>query len=89
MTNGSPARLTEHSGCDHRCQKCRCLTGVAAEGEVTERAQAFTGAHVRRALLSDSPQLNPIRYAAVPSFRFREATANSFAVTNRVSGSAR
>src|SRR5262245_32984209 len=33
-----------------------CLTGVAADGEVMERAQAFACAHVQRAVLYDSPQ---------------------------------
>jgi hypothetical protein len=39
----------------------RRLTGVAADGEVTERAQAFAFAHVQHAVLYDSPQLNAIR----------------------------
>jgi hypothetical protein len=37
------------------------LTGVAADGEVMERAQAFACAHVQRAVLYESPQLNAIR----------------------------
>jgi hypothetical protein len=47
----------------NRCSVTRhcCLTGVAADGEVMERAQAFACAHVRRAVLYDSPQLNAIR----------------------------
>lgn len=41
------------------------LTCVAADGEAMERAQAFACAHVQRAILFDSPQLNAIRYADV------------------------
>jgi hypothetical protein len=37
------------------------LTGVAADGEAVVRAQAFACAHVQRAVLYDSPQLNAIR----------------------------
>jgi hypothetical protein len=37
------------------------LTDVAADGEAVERAQAFAGAHVQRAVLYGSPQLNAIR----------------------------
>jgi hypothetical protein len=39
----------------------RCLTPVAADGEAMERAQAFACAHVQRADLLDSQQLNPVR----------------------------
>jgi hypothetical protein len=39
----------------------RGLTGVAADGEGMERAQALAGARVQRAGLFDSPQLNAIR----------------------------
>jgi len=34
------------------------LTGVAADGEARVRAQAFACAHVQRAVLYDSLQLN-------------------------------
>jgi hypothetical protein len=37
------------------------LTGVAAGGGGVERAEAFACAHVHRAVLYDSPQLNAIR----------------------------
>ena len=37
------------------------LTCVAADGEAMVRAQAFACAHVQRAVLFDSPQLNAIR----------------------------
>ena len=37
------------------------LTGVAADGGVVERVQAFACAHVQRAILFGPPQLNAIR----------------------------
>jgi hypothetical protein len=37
------------------------LTSVAADGEAMVRAQAFACAHVQRAVLYVSPQLNDIR----------------------------
>jgi hypothetical protein len=39
----------------------RRLTLVAADGEAMERAQAFACAHVQRAELLESPQVNPVR----------------------------
>jgi hypothetical protein len=37
------------------------LTGVAADGEFTERAEALACARVHSATFLDSPQLNDIR----------------------------
>lgn len=39
----------------------RWLTGVEAAGGAIERAQAFAGAHVQRAVWFGPPQLNAIR----------------------------
>ena len=47
-------RLPDQKGVGH-------LTGVEAAGEARVRAQAFACAHVQRAVLYDSPQLNAIR----------------------------
>lgn len=41
------------------------LTGVAAWRCVRERAEAFVGAHVQRAVLYESPQLNASRYVGL------------------------